>query len=424
MDENLENPANNSFDDLAPGGSPTPPPVPTGSRRSRKIAVAVLVAALVGGGVGVAVGHRGGASGSIQQVADSRSGGDAGGIPQVAAKVLPSVVSIDVNNLPSAGNGAMIPGMPGLGGQNGNGGSGDGGSDSGAVEGSGSGIVLSKDGLILTNNHVAGQGDLAVTFQNGRTVKAKLVKADPVTDLAVIKADGVNDATPINLGNSADLKVGQPVVAIGSPLGLSSTVTSGIVSALHRPIQPQQDSGGGDDGSAAGGASSPNVIDGIQTDAPINPGNSGGALVDTNGNLIGITSAIASLGGGPFGGQSGSIGLGFAIPIDEAKVAADQLEKGRSVAHAVLGVGVKSSPDVGQRGALIGRLTSGGAAEKAGLKTGDLVVKADDRIIDTSDALVADVRSHQPGEKVRLTYVRGGKTQTADVTLGSDATNS
>jgi putative serine protease PepD len=166
------------------------------------------------------------------------------------------------------------------------------------------------------------------------------------------------------------------------------------------------------------------VIDGIQTDAPINPGNSGGALVDMNGNLIGITSAIASLGGGPFGGQSGSVGLGFAIPINEAKVAADQLEKGQSVAHAVLGVGVKSSPDVGQRGALIGRLTSGGAAEKAGLKTGDLVVKADDRIIDTADALVADVRSHQPGEKVTLTYVRGGKTQTADVTLGSDAANS
>jgi len=274
--------------------------------------------------------------------------------------------------------------------------------------------VLSNDGLILTNNHVAGQGDLAVTFQNGKTVKAKLVEADPTTDLAVIKAEGVTDAVPINFGRSADLSVGQEVVAIGSPLGLSGTVTSGIISALHRPIQPQEESGSGNSGQV-------NVIDGIQTDAPINPGNSGGALVDMNGNLVGITSAIATLGGGPFGGQSGSIGLGFAIPVDEARVVAGQLAKDQPVVHALLGVQVTSSPNITQRGALIKAITAGGPADKAGLKQGDLVIKADNRIIDTSDALVADVRSHQPGDKVTLTYIRGNATQSVDVILGSDA---
>jgi putative serine protease PepD len=322
------------------------------------------------------------------------------------------VVSIDVSNLPSSGgNTFSIPGFPGFGG-NGNSNGQNGGSD--VVEGSGSGIVLSSDGLILTNNHVAGQGTLAVTFQNGRTVKAKLVEADPTTDLAVIKAEGVTDAVPITFGRSADLSVGQEVVAIGSPLGLSGTVTSGIISALHRPIQPQEESGNSN-------GSEVNVIDGIQTDAPINPGNSGGALVDMNGNLVGITSAIATLGGGPFGGQSGSIGLGFAIPADEAKVVAGQLAKDLPVAHALLGVQVTSSPNITQRGALIKAVTAGGPADKAGLKQGDLVIKADDRIIDTSDALVADVRSHQPGDKVTLTYIRGNATQTVDVILGSDA---
>ena len=410
-------------------GLPLPSPRSRTSAGSKTLVAIALVALLVGGGIGGAVGYHAANSSSSHVISSlgppagsSNIEPGGGNIQQVAAKVLPSVVSIDVSNLPSNTSGSVIPGFPGFGSQgNGSGGSGSGsgsGSSSDTVEGSGSGVVIGKDGLILTNNHVAGQGDLAVTFQNGKTVKATLVKADPVTDLAVIKADGVTDATPISFGRSAELSVGQQVVAIGSPLGLSGTVTSGIISALHRPIQPQEDTQGS---GTANANSEANVIDGVQTDAPINPGNSGGALVDMNGNLIGITSAIATLGGGPFGGQSGSIGLGFAIPADEAKLAADQLAKGEAVAHALLGVQVSSSPNLLQRGALIKSITAGGPADKAGLKKGDLVIKADDRIIDTSDALVADVRSHQPGDKVTLTYIRGNATQTVDVSLGSEA---
>jgi len=373
------------------------------------LAALTLAVALVGGGVGGAIGYNAASdSGSRHSssalaipISSSKLPAPTGSVQAVAAKVLPSVVSIDVSNLPN--NRSVFPGFPGLpGGDNGG----------NVVEGSGSGVVLSSDGLILTNNHVAGAGDLAVTFQNGRTVRAKLVQSDKTTDLAVIKADGVTDAAPISFGRSADLAVGQEVVAIGSPLGLSGTVTSGIVSALHRPIQPQ-DSGAGD-------GTNPPVIDGIQTDAPINPGNSGGALVDMNGNLIGITSAIASLGGG-LGGQSGSIGLGFAIPVDQARVIADKLAKGEAPAHALLGVEVRSSPDLAQRGALINRVSAGGPADKAGLKKGDLVTKIDNRPIDTNDGLVASVHSHQPGDKVTLTYIRGNETKDVDVILGSDA---
>jgi putative serine protease PepD len=368
------------------------------------LAVLALAAALVGGGIGGAIGFHAANTSSGHPtsalaipITSSKSMARPGSVQQVAAKVLPSVVSIDVSNIPDMGSG--LPGLLGLGG------------GQGAVEGSGSGIVISNDGLILTNNHVAGRGDLSVTFQNGRTVRAKLIEADRATDLAVIQAAGVNDAVPISFGRSADLAVGQEVVAIGSPLGLSGTVTSGIISALHRPLNPQEA------GSAGNGDGS--VIDGIQTDAAINPGNSGGALVDMSGNLIGITSAIASLGGGL--GQTGSIGLGFAIPIDQARTIAAKLAKSEPVTHALLGAAVSSSPDPTQRGALIGKVTTGGPADKAGLRRGDLVIRLDERLIDTADALVAGVRSRQPGDKVTLTYLRGTETKTVDVPLGSDA---
>ncbi len=393
-------------------GAPSPwPPAPAPASRSgglnvksgpMLIVAVALAAALVGGGIGGAVaynaaeGNAGGGPSSLSSpVTSSKADAPVGSVQQVASKVLPSVVSIDVRNA----SGTM-PGFP---------------QGFGGVAGSGSGVVISKDGLILTNAHVAGEGDLSVTFSGGRTVRAELVAMDKQTDLAVIKAKDVNDATPITFGRSGDLTVGQEVVAIGSPLGLSGTVTTGIVSALRRPLLPQAGSGGkgGDEGS---------VIDGIQTDAPINPGNSGGALVDLNGSLVGITSAIATL-GGVLGGQSGSIGLGFAIPIDQARIIAEKLAKGEKVAHALLGVRVRSSDDPTQRGALIDGLTEGGPAEKAGLKKGDIVVKLDDRLIDTSDALVAGVRSRQPGETAKLTYVRGNETKTVDVVLGSDLDN-
>ncbi|GAA0637765.1 hypothetical protein GCM10009547_47690 [Sporichthya brevicatena] len=372
----------------ASGGWPSQPapyaPAPEARRPYAAMAAIAVVAALIGGAVGgtIASNNDGprpamsslstNANGEVKPVAAAPQGT----IEQVAAKVLPSVVSIDVFQ--------------------------------GAGLGSGSGVVISSDGLILTNNHVAGRGQLSVVFSDGRSVRARLVKADPSTDLAVIKAEGVTDAVPITFGRSSDLRVGQEVVAIGAPLGLAGTVTTGIVSALNRPVIPQEGQGGDD-----------SVIDGIQTDAPINPGNSGGALVDLNGNLIGITSAIASL-GSAFGGQSGSIGLGFAIPIDQAKVIAEQLAKGQTVKHALLGVQVTSSTDANQRGALIRAVTPGGAAEKAGLRSGDVVTRMDSRVISDEAALVAGVRSQQPGTKVKLTYVRDGETRTADVTLGSD----
>jgi putative serine protease PepD len=383
--------------------APFPPPRRAGRGVGALLAVA-LAAGLIGGGVGAAVTYGvtnddtpAVSSLTTKPITGTKTSANApaGSVEQVAAKVLPSVVSIDVRGT------APSRGLMDLGG--------DSGSDQ--IVGSGSGVVISTDGLILTNNHVAENGELSVTFKDGRTVKAKLIKADKSSDLAVIKAQGISDAIPIAFGSSSDLVVGQQVVAVGSPLGLSGTVTSGIVSARERPVVTTQGAGSGDDGS---------VIDAIQTDAPINPGNSGGALVDMSGRLVGITSAIASL-GSSLGGQSGSIGLGFAIPIDQARVIAAKLEKGETVAHPLLGVQVTGSPRPTQRGALIDQVTNGGAAEKAGLKKGDLIIQLDQRLIDTSDALVAGVRSKQPGDKVTVTYLRGNDTRKAEVVLGSDA---
>lgn len=376
-------------------GWPTQPPAhpaeqsvyvaPQPRRAYGAMAAIAVVASLIGGAVGgtIASGDDGGGT-SVSSLGATSNGeikpiaaAPQGAVEQVAAKVLPSVVSIDVSD--------------------------------GSGLGSGSGVVISSDGLILTNNHVGGKGDLSVVFSDGRSVRAKLIKADPSTDLAVIKAEGITDATPISFGSSGGLRVGQEVVAIGSPLGLAGTVTTGIISALNRPVLPSESGSGGDE----------SVIDGIQTDAPINPGNSGGALVDLSGNLVGITSAIASL-GSSFGGQSGSIGLGFAIPIDQAKIIAEQLAAGKTVAHALLGVQVTNSSDATLRGALIREVTNGGAAQKAGLQKGDVVTRMDDRVISDEAALVAGVRSQQPGKKVQLTYVRNGQTKTTEATLGSD----
>ena len=367
------------------GSTPSVYPAPSPRRAYGPMAAIAVVAALIGGAVGGTIASGDDSPGTSVSSLGATGSGEIkpvaapprGTVEQVAAKVLPSVVSIDVAE--------------------------------GSALGSGSGIVISSDGLILTNNHVAGQGSLSAVFADGRSVRARLVKADPSTDLAVIKAQGVTDAVPITFGRSADLQVGSPVVAIGAPLGLAGTVTTGIVSALNRPVIPQQGAGGDD-----------SVIDGIQTDAPINPGNSGGALVDYNGNLVGITSAIASL-GSAFGGPSGSIGLGFAIPIDQAKWIAEKLAKGETVEHGLLGVQVGSSTETAQRGALIREVTPGGAAEKAGLQKGDIVTRMDNRVISDEAALVAGVRSQQPGTKVTLTYVRDGQVRTADATLGSDA---
>jgi putative serine protease PepD len=276
---------------------------------------------------------------------------------------------------------------------------------SGSAEGSG--VILRSDGTILTNNHVVeGAGDggsLRVRFADGRTAAARLVGRDPSTDLAVIRAQGVSGLKPATLGSSAGLHVGDTVLALGSPLGLDGSVTAGIVSALHRTV----DLGG--DGRPGPSAS---LSDAIQTDAAINPGNSGGPLVDANGAVVGINTAIASLGGG----GSGNIGVGFAIPVDEARSVAEQLIAGRTPRHALLGVEVSDDPS---GGALIGQVTPGSGADRAGLRTGDVVTRVDATPIADGSALAAAIRSRQPGDKVVLTYRRDGQERTATVTLGS-----
>ena len=354
------------------------------------IAVA-LAAGLVGGGAGAAFTSALDDQPATVNSLDQSTGTSAdtaaaptGSVEQVAAKVLPSVVSISVRTASGGGTGT--------------------------------GVVISSDGLILTNNHVVAEAEqgatMEVSFNDGRTAAATLVGRDPITDLAVIRATGVSDLKPATLGDSSVLKPGQSVVAIGSPLGLQGTVTSGIVSALNRPVRTGE--------SNPTGESQSTVIDAIQTDAAINPGNSGGPLVNMRGEVVGINSAIASLGSS--GGQSGSIGLGFSIPIDQARRVADQLTKSGSAVHAQLGVSVSDIADgSAQGGAGIAAVTPGGGAAKAGIEVGDVVTKVGDREIDSADALIAAVRSHQPGDKVTLTYTRGGDSRTATVTLGSDA---
>jgi putative serine protease PepD len=327
-----------------------------------------------------------------------------GSVEAVAAKVLPSVVKLQI--------------------------------DMGGQSEEGSGIVLDPNGLILTNNHVVAALDAApagdpgtggevapsgqevpgpqalkatVTLSDGRTAPFSVVGADPSSDIAVVRAQGISGLTPIALGSSKDLKVGQNVVAVGSPLGLEGTVTTGIVSALDRPVS-----------TAGEGQNQNTVLDAIQTDAAINPGNSGGALVNMNGELIGVNSAIASLGGGEksSGGQSGSIGLGFAIPVDQAKRIATELVSTGSATHASLGV--QLSNDANAPGAAIAQVVDGGPAAAAGVPNGVVVTKLDGRVIDGSEALVAAVRSKAPGDQVTLTYLDpAGSSQTAQVTLGT-----
>ncbi|PND58292.1 serine protease [Mycobacterium sp. ENV421] len=334
-----------------------------------------------------------------------------GSVEQVSDKVLPSVVKLQI----TTGQGSE----------------------------EGSGIILSSDGLILTNNHVvaaaaqaAGSGPMpaedapdgqlpgggggrpfgqsgggmaaTVTFSDGRTVPFTVVGADPTDDIAVVRAQNVSGLTPITIGSSKDLKVGQNVVAVGSPLGLQGTVTTGIISALDRPVATGDEQSG-----------QHSVMSAIQTDAAINPGNSGGALVDMNGELIGVNSAIASLGGSQDSqaAQSGSIGLGFAIPVDQAKRIADELVSTGTVQRASLGVQLSS--DDSARGALVAGVADGSPAAAAGMSKGAVITKVDNKVIDGPEALVAAIHSKAPGDNVTLTYNDpSGASRTVQVTLG------
>ena len=291
----------------------------------------------------------------------------------------------------------------------------------------GSGVILDSQGRILTNNHVVatvGSGDsLTVALSDGRTFSASVVGTDPATDLAVLKLNNPPAGLkPATFADSSQVKVGDAVMAIGNPLGLSDTVTTGIVSALNRPVntgspseqQPQSPSGN------AQPQSEQVVTSAIQTDASINPGNSGGALVDSGGRVIGITSSIASLSSSG-SAQAGSIGLGFAIPANEAKDVASQMITTGTVKHAFLGVSLADGEvAVGgaqRQAAMIGTVTSGGPAAKAGLQANDAIIALNGQFIDGADSLVAQVRALHPGTSVTLTIVRGGQQQNIPLTL-------
>jgi putative serine protease PepD len=386
------------------GAPPTPPPATRqGERRNKRVVFAGSVVAaslLVGGGAGVGgaaaytawhdedtASRTSSAAPTTSRVVDTPSTpAPADSVQSVAAQVLPSVVKIDVAGAQGAG--------------------------------SGSGIILSSDGQILTNNHVvelAGDGgSLRVTFNDGSHADAKVLGTDPLTDTALIQAENVSGLTPATIGKSGDLAVGQSVVAIGSPLGLESTVTSGIVSALNRPVDVGSD-----------GQGNSTVYPAIQTDAAINPGNSGGALVDLNGHVVGINAAIATA-GQSVGGESGNIGVGFAIPMDEVMPIVDQMSKGQTPTHARLGVSVKAADSSqggiqSDEGAPIEKVNAGSTAANAGIAEGDVVTKIDDHLITDADSLIATIRSYRPGDQVTVTYVRNGETKTTQLTLDSDS---
>jgi len=300
------------------------------------------------------------------------------------------------------------------------------------AEGEGSGIVYDTSGRIVTNNHVvsgAGAGaTITVTLSDGREYGASVVGTDPATDLAVIQLkDGPSDLTPATFANSDDVVAGQSVMALGNPLGLAGSATTGIVSAINRPVLTQQESEqaptspfGGSQAPTTGETAATNAI---QTDAAINPGNSGGALLDTSGRVIGINSSIASLGASSSDAQSGSIGLGFAIPSNEVKLIADQLVKGGSAQHAWLGVSLAEQPatvtveGAGRTGAQVAGVTAGTPAATAGMQEGDVVTAVDGVAVTGYDSLTATIRGKAVGSQVALTVVRDGKETTLNATL-------
>ena len=301
---------------------------------------------------------------------------------------------------------------------------------SGQGGGQGSGVIFDTKGHILTNNHVVAAGGsgstLSVTLNDKRTYDATVVGTDPSTDLAVIKlTNAPTDLKAITLGDANAIKVGDQVMAVGNPLGLAGTVTTGIVSALNRPVttsDAQQQQQPGDPTQQQQPTADPVVTNAIQTSAAINPGNSGGALVNAGGQLIGINSAIASLGSsGGSTSQSGNIGIGFAIPVNEARSIADQLISTGKATHPYLGVsskdGVVADGSAKRAAAVITNVVSGTPADKAGLQAGDAIIAVDGNSIDGSLSLVAQVRERSVGDKVTITVLRSGASKDVSVTL-------
>jgi putative serine protease PepD len=298
----------------------------------------------------------------------------AAGIGAIAQQVLPSVVSIEI--------------------------------EAGAESGSGSGFVVSEDGYILTNNHVAAPatngGSLTVYLEDGRSATAKIIGRNSSYDLAVLKVD-LDSLQPIALGDSEQVKVGDMAIAIGAPLGLSGTVTAGIISSLDRPV-------------TAGGSGELAYINAIQTDAAINPGNSGGPLINASGQVIGVNSAIASL-APSFSGEAGSIGLGFAIPINSAKRIAEEIIQTGSAKTPIIGVTLDTRYT--GEGAKVSEVTADGPAEAAGIRPGDIITGVNGRTTLDATELVVAVRSYAPGDVVEVAYDRNGREANASVTLGA-----
>ncbi|GAA0950062.1 S1C family serine protease [Nonomuraea longicatena] len=376
--------------------SPKPPRRPPGTGTLIAVALAIALVASVAGSVGTYLLTRPGGgtdpsfslgpapSGAINRAPDSIAG--------VAARVLPSVVSLEVGNRSS--NEAA----------------------------SGSGFLI-KNGYVVTNNHVVALadkgGEIRVMFGNRKTTTGRIVGRDPGSDLAVVKPEETFGTPEIGLGNSDQVVVGDPVIAIGSPLGLTGTVTTGIVSSLNRPVIA------GDDTGQSG--EEPAYISAIQTDAAINPGNSGGPLVNARGEVIGVNSAIATL-SRSVASQSGSIGLGFAIPVNQTRRVAEELittgkakrpRIGITLDNDYRGEGVRIASGASQGRAPI---DSGGPADKAGLKAGDVILEIDGLRLKDGNELIALIRAKEPGSKITVKFERAGQERTASLTVAADET--
>jgi putative serine protease PepD len=359
------------------------PEEPAGATRPalRLVFLVAVVTALLAGGLGGALGY----------VVAARTGGPAvtgdGSAPPLAKRPPDSVAGVVKQVMPSLVTVLIKKGSDG---------------------GTGAGFVISADGYVVTNQHVAlGAGrnsSLMVVFSDGTSASAKLVGTSAESDIAVLKV-ARNDLKPVTFGDSEQVAVGDPVIAVGAPLGLQNTVTTGVVSALDRAVT----SGEGD----------PSVFAAIQTDAPINPGNSGGALLDTGGRVIGVNTEIYTLKSG-VDSKGGSIGLGFAIPINQAKRVATEIVRTGHARSTVFGAEVDQDYRSVNGGVLLSSVVAGGPADKAGLKSDDVVTKLGGRPLQEPIDLVALTRKYAPGTVVSVVYVRGGTQHTIRITLGAD----